>query len=278
MASIRESARITPELASKLRSMALPLVDGKTAYMKIAEQIKHEFPMFAIHTIRDYSTITTKVSDRVFNLYTDGKISWTVLTELGQSSLDRATVDFIATELLERNMGLSELKKLKSILKEGKLSIAEALDVATGKGEQIKRNKEVGKINKSFEEVFDDFIKLCFKTRATAQLLVDLIPLSVFENGKVKTELFNKAWMARHAFKEQFEWCDKRVQEMLEQIMKFVSSEAQLNEIRKEEGNGGSGSAEEGGHPVSEAGQVLQDAPGNAPGEGRIEAQDHPGA
>lgn len=280
-------SKITVDVAKRLRTRVLEekSKNQDLSYAIIGDLISREFPEFKGRTLKAYAVSVGEITDKVFGLYVDGKISWSVLNELGQSRLDKATVEFLASEFINRRMEIKALRMVKSMLRDSKhrYSMAEALARATGQIPAHAKPKTLGKVLEDFETQLDRLSKKMMEVRALSTMVVDLLPVSAFDKGRVRTEIFEKVYLARHIFKEHFEFCDKRSQEILGQIMQFVSSESQMAELRRKgedhvEGTG-SGTADQGAEDqLPEAGEVLEDPAPHHRGEGRIEEEADPGA
>lgn len=281
--------RITLEIAERLRKRVLEIKgqnDGeKRPFKKIAAIIHPEFPEFVLTTIEDYSRVTGNVSDKVFDLYRNGHISFTELTEFGQTTLSEGDIEFIALEYVAQEMNLPMIRKIKNLLRtyKDKMSVREAIDRATGKISSFAKPEAVKKINRDFDSLLDEAVKYMTLSRSKVSQLIDLLPVSTLDKGKVHSELFNKVYLLRHILGEQLEFVDKKVKTYLDELVRFVATESQLNELRRkmEERDGSDhrsdrdprqGDEGEQAEAVHDAGQVLPDPAGEHSGEGRNEA------
>lgn len=280
--------RITFDIVERLRKRVLEFKgqDGgkKRFFSEIAAAVQSEFPDFALTTIEDYCRVVGKISDKVFNLYKDGHISFTELTEFGQTTLSEGDIEFIAMEYVAQGMNMPMLRKIKSTLRayKDKMSVREAIDRATGKISSFAKPEAVRKINRDFDSLLDEAVKYMTLSRSKVSQLIDLLPVSTLNKGKVHSELFNKVYLLRHILGEQLEFVDKKVKTYLDELVRFVATESQLNELRRkmEERHGSDHRSDQRAREdevgqaeaVHDSGQVLQDPPGQHPGEGRVEA------
>ncbi len=292
---------MTPELAFKIRSRIRELSKDFPVLAKLAAELKKSFPDFSLNTLKDYASVlsdgsknpTVGIGDKTFGLYVDGKMSFTALLELGHSDFDIATKDFIAGEFVTRKMTLHQLKRVKGFLrdKRKRVSVYEAIARAVGEIPSFSKEKQASKVNRSFDELIPKFVTMSVEVRALAQEILDLLPVSAIDRGKVRADIFHKLYLTRHVFHEHFEFLDKRVKAILEQLVKFVSAEKELSEKRRETTNGtqdekaqedqGNPGGEDEGEvgverPVHGAGPVLQD-PSREPEEPVRSGEGDPG-
>jgi len=255
--------KIAPEAVERLRKRVLelakideydPEVRPALSFAKIGLMLHGEFPELSTATIKDYCRVVGKIPQKVFDLYLEGRISFTELAEFGQSSITRkGDLVYIALEYVAKRMNLTHLRRIKGFLRAyNNMGVDEAIRRATGK--LSGKPGVVKKINKSFDGLLDEAIKYMTLSRARVAQLLDLLPVSTLNKGKVHGELFNKVYLLRHILGEQYEFVDKKVKTYLDELVGYVSSESQINELRKRELHGGARHGDGQGAPVPGAG------------------------
>ena len=239
------------------------------SYAEIGKALLPEFPEFAPGTLKDHAIVLGTVSDYLFGLYEKGDLSWYALMEFGHTELDSATMDFLGKEFIDRGMNVVELKKVKAYLRDRKhrYSVAEALGRATGEISANTKSKELKEVTQSFESILEKFSKKVTEAVAYGDMVMDLMPMSALDKGKIYYDYFEKAYMARHSAKRLYEFLDKRTKMFLDQLAKFARVETEI--LRNKEDQHG-GSHQDQGREVPEAPEVLGDAPGQSEGEGRV--------
>lgn len=279
-------SKITLETVEHLRKRVLAVREeegGKSlSYAKIAEALRPEFQQISKKTLEDYTRVVGKVPSKVFELYRSGTFSFTELTEFGQTDLEAGDIEYIASEYVSIGMNMPQLRKVKSLLRVhgSKMSVREAIDRATGKISMFAKPEIVKKIQKDFDSILEEASKYMTLSRVKVAQLMDLLPVSTMDKGKVHSDLFNKVYMLRHILSEQFEFVDKKVKTYLDELVRFVATETQLNELRKQEADRGSGDAgdrDQRGQEVQDPAvhgdrQVLQDPAGERDVQGRHQA------
>lgn len=234
---------MTPAIFRRIRDRAQELrksgIDGGA---KIAETMLTDFSDFKIETLKDYVRMALGISDEVLKFYEQGVISFTVLAEFGQTILDPATMDFIAQEVVSRKMGLSDVRKIKMLLRENRhMSIAEVFGRISGEIPAGPKIESVRKVMEEFDSLLEEgmsllmnsrvrtshltelirknkkiepslvkeAIKLLTDSRVKLSELIDLLPVSTLNKGKVHSELFHKAYLNRHLVKEQLDFVEE---------------------------------------------------------------------
>jgi len=291
--------RITPEILVRLRNRVKEIKekDPKVPYAVISRSLTSEFPDYAAKTLEDYCLAVGKATDYIFSLYIEGKVSFTLFLELIQTKLklkeDEVGVmpgdlDYIAREFVEAVMpngqkpGMPELRRIKANLRTQKngqyMSIPEALGRGLGRISAFAKPEALKKISKSFDSLLDEINKHMTLARAKTKQLIDLLPMSTLNKGKVHSELFNKVYLLRHILGEQYDFVDNKVKVYLDELVRFTATETQLDELRRRtnsgdgQGSGGQEVGEAAAQEVHGAGQAVPDADGQHPGEGRVEA------
>lgn len=247
--------------------------DGLTI-IEAARKLAPEFPAARVRTIEDWVR-AARVSDTIFDLYERKFLSYNTLHLLA-SGFPHGTADFVAQEAVERRMTPSQIAKVKTLLGEG-CSTSEALKKARGEipdGADLagKGSKE---ITRSFEQLLAEIVLMGTQFRSKVSLLMDMLPVSTLDKGKVHYALFHKAYMLRHTLKEQLEFVDKKVKQYLEELKDYVVAET-APAARPFSGgcdvstNDGAAEGEEGraDAAVSGDGEVLPNPAGQAEGEG----------
>ena len=206
--------------------------------MKQKEQVDallQLFPQFAHKTMPAYIN-SCKVSDRVFQLYLDDKISLGALRLLGTCE-PISLSDFLADEMIERKMTTGQLEEARSLMRNGRArSWDEAFKEAMGqvvheiKPPTPKRNKyqieaaksatSTGEVPQSFDQLLEDILISGTNWRMKVQMAIDMATF-VPEAGAHHFTVFNKVYMLRHILKENYEFVDKKVKEYLDKMLQM---------------------------------------------------------
>jgi len=222
--------KMTPDVVRRVKERTITF-NGKMSVHKIAETINPEFPNLSKHSLIECVMTLRKVSDEVVNLYYDGKIPYIVLIEFGgcrflndNDSPDyiRSTIDFLAQEYIDNDLSYKQLKRIKKLLRGSDISVDEAIGRVMGRILTGERAKSIKKIRDSFDGLLDEAMKLLTTSRMKVSQIMDLLPVSTLDKGKVHADLFDKAYMLRHLVKEQYEFLDKKVKSYLDEMEKYV--------------------------------------------------------
>jgi len=254
--------KATPETVERLRKRVLelakideydPEVKPALSFAKIGLLLHGEFPELSKVTVKDYCRVVGKIPQKIFDFYTGGRISFSELNGFGHTTIPKGDLVYIAEQYVAKRMNLGHLRRIKGYLRAyNNMGVDEAIRRATGK---LSAKPEVMKrINKSFDTLLDEAIKHMTLARARVAQLLDLLPVSTLNKGKVHGELFNKVYLLRHILGEQYEFVDKKVKTYLDELVGYVSSESQINELRKRELHGGAQHGDGQGTPVPGAG------------------------
>lgn len=286
---------MTTETFSKILAQVDELKKEGLSGAKIGARIAPEYSEFRHGTILTYVRACLKLSKEAIKFYLDGDISLTVLMEFGQSQMSTAEIDFYLMEFIAEGMSYADAVAIKADHLKG-MSAGENVMRRTGRISSSPYAKPFARLKKEFDDLFGESQELLreahFKAyrvvkliasgnlpanlaelvketekaiddaRASSQLAVDLLPVSVLDIGHIHSEFFRKAYFLRDSVMEplkylrenpktfpeyerlefalakQFGYLDRRVRDYLDQIDKFMSSEAWIEKRRKEQDNG----------------------------------------
>lgn len=229
---------VTRELLARLRGRMKELSAlGNT--LKIIEAIAPEFPEMSSGSVENYVYSLRSLSDYVFGLYMDGKISANVLSEIGQAKLDPATKDFIAGKVVELRLTLTQVAVIKGELKrkgQNKCSLAEAIKRATGEIPAHSRREDIAKSVKQFGGIVEDVSQAAMTFMVKFKQAVDLLPLSVLDRGEAHMALLEKVYVFEASLENVLRFVAEKKKRYVKEIVDHVSTEAQLESARLEGG------------------------------------------
>ncbi len=222
--------KITKDILKEMRVYVLSTAT-KLKQKEQVEELLKRFPQFRPKTIPAYINACT-VSDRVFQMYLDDKISLGVIRELGGCETTELS-DFLADEMVERGMTTGQLETSRSLMRNGRVkSWDEAFKEAMGqvvheiKPPPPKRNKyqieaeKAGPVPQSFDQLLEDILISGTNWRMKVQMAIDMASF-VPEAGGHHFTVFNKIYMLRHILKENYEFVDKKVKEYLDAMLQM---------------------------------------------------------
>jgi hypothetical protein len=246
--------KLTKEMLSDIRNRFLAM--GQVQIGKAAEELAKIYTDVSPLTIEGYIR-GARVHDDVFRLYMEDKVSFTVLEDIGP--MDQDTGLFLVTEMLERKLLPTHIKRAKAIMKDGDArSWDEALKKASG---EIKRpivsplSRQSGQSRsepRSFDDLLKDIIYQGTEWRLKVKSAIDMLP-GVADQAEHSFAMFNKLYMLRHSLIEQLELVDKTVKAVLDRMVKRASSTEAVDEETVHE-PADHGDQAEGGTQEGEAG------------------------
>lgn len=279
--------KITPELMCELRVKDRPL--SGLSMSKAALELAKTYPDFAPRTIETLLVICRRATDTTFQLYVEGKISQVVIESLVRG-VDRAEQEFLLEEITRRKMTVGQLDRAKAIRRKMKASWAEALGKATGEIPMIAKPGGSKDAPKTLDQLIKEITETGRQFRLKVSMAIDLLPETSIEAGRVKRSVFMKAYEIRHDVGEVYEFLDKRVKKILDEMEIHARTEAELASRRDRTGGGsyggsqssagaGTGGSQEGKDPdLGEGQQVVQGPDEVVPGQGRVEPAPDAGA
>jgi len=274
------SQKFTPKMMASLRQKALAIRgdDEAMPWKEIQDRLADdpEFKHISSKTLRDYTIVAGKPSDKVFNMFLAGKISFGILTELGFGDLSTENRDMLAELIVEQGLTPTVVAKIKAYMKDGCL-MAEAVMRATGQIAPREQQNDAKQVEQLFnEKMVNDAIKAVHDAIFKMRLVFDTLPFSVFDKGRMHAKIYTTIWNARYATKDLYEKLDEyghRYWNEILQYMNFTNRKSDITASRKETQHGdGHGRVEEEGSGVAdrgEAGQAVPDRRGPDEGEGR---------
>ncbi len=252
--------KITPEILIDIRKM-VKMTPGMKQYEQ-TDLIADKYPQFAPKSIPGY-IVCANVSDKVFQMYLDGKFSMGTLRVLGGCE-SSALSDFLADEFIERHMTVGQLEEAKAIMKrKDAKSWDDALKMATKeyipeieppKPRKTKYQTMPGALPeapKSFEDLLNDILTSGTLWRMKVQMAIDMAPFAP-QSGYHNWTVFNKIYMLRHTLKENFEFVDQRVKEYLDQML-------QMGNVAQGNGSDAAQTAKENEHVDATTGRSADD-------------------
>ena len=284
--------KISKELLIEMRDF-IKVTKTKTQ-AELVVILAKKYPQYAAKTLPGYINACS-VSDRIFQLYLEGKFSFGMLRVLGTCDTP-STADFLAEEVLERKMATGQVEEAKSLVKNKKCrSWDEAIKQAMGiiedreptppREKKTKYQKSAEKEGSSlmpgsFEELIQDILISGTNWRMKVQMAIDMMPLAKESKaGESSFMVFGKLYMLRHALKENLEFIDKNIKEALDTagaVVSMDSSDADFTAKENDHEIGrGTGRGSEGG----DAAETVAEGDGQAvpppgprviQGEGRV--------
>lgn len=250
---IKISKEIMTSIRTKVRSYPH---DALLADIK--RDIYKEYPGWSESTIEKYVG-AGRVHDDVFALYLSDKISFGVMEDV--ASLHPDTGKYLIEEMLEKKLFPIHLQKAKSLMKQKVVhSWDDAIKMAVGKTgpEPIppaSRRNGTQKGARSFDELMKDVILSGTEWRLKVKAVIAMLPM-VADGASSSFSTFTKLYMFRDTLKEQFDFVDKTVRDVLDRMSQKASLEAELEERNHGETRDGSpAAAQPGSEAREEAGE-----------------------
>lgn len=219
--------KMTRDILSEIRKIVLSTKVKRQ--LDMVGIIYQKYPQFATKSIPGYINACS-VSDRIFQLYLDGKFSLGMILILGTCD-PPSTADFLADEAVERNMSTGQIAEAKSLMKSKKCrswdeAIKQAMGVIEEREPTPPREKKnqyqtaAGKIStelpQSFDALVQDILVSGTNWRMKVQMAIDMMPMAS-KSGEYGFSVLSKLYMLRHVLKENLEFVDKNVKDALSQ-------------------------------------------------------------
>lgn len=266
--------KISKDRVVEIRRRAIEL--GAMSCEKKAEVLSREFGEVSKRRLLDLVALGG-LSDEVFKLLVEGRISLSVGVSLAQMKTDSATKDFLARQCVESGIRIGQLTRIKEFLKSG-CSMAEALGKAMGKIPIVSHRPKSAE-GKSLDDLLKEILELGTEWRMKVEMAMELIPATSFEGGRVRKQVFWKTYRLRHLIREQLDFVDRKVKQFLGEMEQQAEVEegvyACSQKFLSEKGGACVGSAgeEEGAKEspvVGEGGETVSDSSEDVRGEGRV--------
>lgn len=256
--------KVTFDITRKIRERALSMKD--MSIKAIVRAIAPDYPGISPATVQDIVSVSRKTSQYVMDLYYEGKLSRFILLGLGRSFLNVDTVDLVVREyVIPRRMSRRQLSNALRSIRRG-MSFPEAFDRATEVIKDNEQTRSIKRINERMSKLPDDAlslmslsrtkvrnivdllkaekypdidaqinetIKVMAKARSAVNKIIDILPRSSLNKGKIHDELFHHAYLMRHLVKEQHTFLDQRISERNGSHAKFFD---RLKELRDSTG------------------------------------------
>lgn len=238
-------AKVTPQQLAELRLRFRELPD--MSHEERGRIMVKEWPTLAAATLETYSRICLGTSDKVFQIFLDGKVTFAVIEELcGWKTKDQ---DFIIESYLEQKWNPEILRRIRRYRKENDWGYDECIGKATGKIDVMQPRR--GESRKSLDGLLSEIADKGARWRAMVHQVIEMIDVEE-ANAGVHEALFIKVCLLREIIGNQYDFVNTRFNRY-------------INIIRKRLQNGGPSPAVE----AHEEGEVNH---GNraGSGEGRI--------
>lgn len=240
---------IDKNILKRLREK-LPMVKEHGSCIKAAVAMKDEFPGLSAGRISEYLT-ALRVSDFVFNLVMEDKISIGTLEALGRGGLDAATIDIlarIATEkkAMNRQGRLQKISpriisRIKNILAKGyrhktgkdRVSLADAIAIACGEIPDHAMPEDVKKSMREFGGVVGEVVNASIAFMTKMQMALDLLPHSAIGGSDSYMGVFEKLITFENTLETSWRFVVERKKKFMEAIRTHVATEAMMDQTRK---------------------------------------------
>jgi hypothetical protein len=224
--------KVSPETMDRVRG-ALKGHEGKSLREK-GEVLLSLFPGAKPSTLRDYSRMAACDSEVIWDHFNAGRLSYMVCLELVAGPYDDVTRDFIANEMVQNGYTYTHLRKIKSYLRGGEVSVEEAIRRSVGFIPEFERAKEAEKSVKDLKSLSDDIQKMGFEFRGKIQLFLDVLPGTTLEKGKALSSIFETAFMTRFSLRETLSFLDEMVKQFFDEVRGFNITESILEQERRD--------------------------------------------
>lgn len=262
--------KISKEIMQAIRARLKSYPTG-TPLAPINRDIFKDYPDFSESTLEKY-VASNRVHDDVFALYLADKISFGIMEDV--SPLHPDTGKYLIEEMLEQKLLPIHLQKAKSLMKQKVVhSWDDALKMASGKTgadpipPALRRNG-TAKGARSFDELMKDIIFSGTEWRLKVKAVIAMLPM-VADGASSSFSTFTKLYMLRDTLKEQFDFVDKTVRDVLDRMEKKASLEAEMEERSH-------GETRDGGTPATRFGDEGREEVGESGVHGDRQDVPHP--
>lgn len=273
-------------LALRCKVLKLRAEDESMNWRAIADRLVQDpaYKAIAKKTLGDYVVIVGKPTEKLFKRYADGEISFSILSELAQGDLSDPDRELLADLTVVKNSKLredlrldpkramtsSEIAKVKAYLRDGCL-MAEAIRRASGQMPEREQQSDAKQAEQLIsEKMVSEAVKAVQDAIFRMRMLVDVLPFSLFDKGRIHAKIFTMTWSARYAVKDLYEQLDTQARKYWDEILQYNNLVNRGSENRKENIDGGSRNEGEAGVGDRRAAREAVPQPeGVDQGEGR---------
>lgn len=210
-------SKVTPEQLAELKRRFLELPD--MTHEKRARIIARDWTGLSEATLKSYSRACLQTSNKVFDLFLKGTVTWAVVEELcGWQKEDQ---DFIIDEYLQRKLTPEILRKIRRYRKENAWSYDECIGHATGKIDKNQPHEAAS--SRSIDKLLSEIADKGARWRAMVQQVIAMIGKEEASAG-IHEALFVKVCLLRELIGTQYDYVNSRFNRYINIIRKNVQS------------------------------------------------------
>lgn len=226
--------KVSLDLLRRLRAKVRDLRAQYPSYTKLGEALMPEFPSMSPRTFLGYVTGVAPeyVSDYVFGLFEEGKITANLYLELAHGNLDRSTRDELARQAVERRLTTGQVADVKRQIAKGKVLLATAIMRATGDLPKHAQPEIVKESVKEFGGVVREVNDAALKFMAKLQTALDLMPGSMIDTPANYMDLKEKMSTFKVTLKNSLNFVEESDKRLLEIVKAMVTAEAMMQQGR----------------------------------------------
>jgi len=214
--------RITVEILMEMRQRYLQMPKEMTHEAR-GKAMAPDYPQFSTNTLEDYSRICLQVSDYVFGLMKEGKLSIHTMSEFA-GGWDDATQKYIVDEFVAKGMQAKHLRMIKQLKREhASMGYAEAISRALGEIPPEQPRKEQ---KKTLDQILTQIADHGARWRALVSMALEMVRDEENSSG-VHEGIFEKVFILRQLVGEQYSSINARVQRYMTMIRKKVKEQGQ---------------------------------------------------
>src|SRR4029077_5091478 len=210
-------AKVTPAQLGELRRRFRELPE--MSHEERGRIVTKEWPTLTTNTLETYSRVCLGVTDKVFDLFLSGNLTFAVLEELcGWKSKDQ---DFIIDSYLEQKWTPEILRRIRRYRKENDWGYDECIGKATGKIDVMQPRS--GSPRKSLDSLLSEIADKGTRWRAMVQQVMEMIDTEEAQAG-VHEALFIKVCLLREIIGNQYDFVNSRFNRYINAIRKRLHS------------------------------------------------------
>ncbi len=218
--------RITVELLTEMRQRYLQMPKDMTHEAR-GKALVPDYPQFSAKTLEDYSRLCVQVSEYIFELMRNGKLSITAAMEF-TGGWDDATQKYVADEFIAKEMSLKHLRQIKQLKREhSTMGFSEAISRALGEIPPEQPRKEQ---KKTLDQVLSQIADHGARWRALVGMALEMVRDEENSSG-IHHGLFEKVFILRQLVGEQYDSINARVQRYLNIVKKKAKEQGQQAQL-----------------------------------------------